>query len=213
VETVAAIAGENQMKCPYCDHDAQLVTGAVIYPRLPWLHEKLFYSCLPCNAYVGCHDGTVRPAHAAFDPIWKSRQLTRTAAYRWLARELRIEITDCHIGMFDVDTCRASGGNLFATTVKDGVRFILSLDRISYGMISYPSMSSNIYKIRSLGGTLVITLPQRVVKEWSLVAGDEATIKTAKHNGSDVIILEPLRHFGIPRNDRPKKNGSRTLRG
>jgi hypothetical protein len=44
-------------------------------------------------------------AHAAFDPIWKSRQLTRTAAYRWLARELRIEITDCHIGMFDVDTC------------------------------------------------------------------------------------------------------------
>jgi hypothetical protein len=121
VETVAAMAGENQMKCPYCNHDAELVTGAVIYPRLPWLHEKLFYSCLPCNAYVGCYDGTVRPlgrlanaelraakmaAHAAFDPIWKSRQLTRTAAYRWLARELRIEITDCHIGMFDVDTCK-----------------------------------------------------------------------------------------------------------
>jgi hypothetical protein len=83
------------MKCPYCNHDAELVTGAVVYPRLPWLHEKLFYSCLPCNAYVGCHDGTVRPlgrlanaelravrmaAHAALDPIWKSRQLTRTAA-------------------------------------------------------------------------------------------------------------------------------------
>lgn len=103
------------MKCPHCDNDARLVTGAVIYPHLPGLHEKLFYSCLPCDAYVGCHRGTTRPlgrlantelriarmtAHAAFDPIWKSRQLSRTAAYRRLAKELRIKEGECHIGQF-----------------------------------------------------------------------------------------------------------------
>jgi antitoxin component of MazEF toxin-antitoxin module len=77
-------------------------------------------------------------------------------------------------------------------------------------MIRYHSMS-NVYKIRSLGGTLVITLPQRIVREWSLVAGDEATLKTAKHNGSDAIVIEPLRQFGKSRETRPgpKGKGSR----
>ena len=107
--------------CPYCNQPAQLVGGDVIYPHLPWLHGKMFYSCVPCGAYVGCHDGTTQPlgclanaqlrvakmaAHTAFDPLWKSHRLTRTAAYRWLARELGIEVGDCHIGMFDVEQCR-----------------------------------------------------------------------------------------------------------
>lgn len=107
--------------CPYCNQPAPLVTEKEVYPDLPWLHDKSFYMCAPCGAYVGCHDGTTRPlgrlanaelriakmaAHAAFDPLWKSRLYTRRAAYSWLAKKLGIERDDCHIGGFDVETCR-----------------------------------------------------------------------------------------------------------
>lgn len=70
-------------------------------------------------------------------------------------------------------------------------------------MIVYQTMTSNVYKIRTLGGALVITLPQRIVREWSLVAGDEATLKTVKHNGSDAILLEPLRNMEL--REKPTK--------
>jgi antitoxin component of MazEF toxin-antitoxin module len=71
---------------------------------------------------------------------------------------------------------------------------------------------SNVYKIRSLGGTLVITLPQRIVREWSLVAGDEATLKTAKHNGNDAIVIEPLRQFGRRQESQSRKKENRNGR-
>ena len=111
--------------CPYCQQKAELVTGDVIYPHRPDLHQLQFWQCVPCMAYVGCHRGTTRPlgrladaelrqakqdAHAAFDELWK--QITpagtfdRSGAYKWLARQLGIEVRQCHIGMFDVETCR-----------------------------------------------------------------------------------------------------------
>jgi len=106
--------------CPYCNSEAVLVTGAVIYPHRTDLYNKYFYRCEPCEAYVGCHLNTQVPlgrlanaelrkakleAHNAFDPLWKSRKLTRTAAYAWLAEKLGIKVADCHIGMFDIPTC------------------------------------------------------------------------------------------------------------
>lgn len=106
--------------CPYCGTVAQLVTGEAIYPRRPDLWAKRFWSCPPCKAYVGCHPGTTTPlgrladatlrsakqaAHALFDPLWQRGEMTREKAYAWLARELGIPGKDCHIGMFDVDTC------------------------------------------------------------------------------------------------------------
>jgi hypothetical protein len=118
--------------CPYCDRPAALVTGAAIYPHRPDLFGLKFWQCAPCDAYVGCHkagahvdgvisDGTLplgrlanaalrkakSAAHAAFDPLWKSRSMKRGEAYRWLARELGISSANCHIGMFDIDACRA----------------------------------------------------------------------------------------------------------
>ena len=118
------------VKCPYCDGDAVLVTGEVIYPHRHDLNNLFFWSCDPCNAYVGCHkkgapigntrsDGTVplgrlanaslrkakSLAHAAFDPLWKSKNISRRSAYQWLANELAIDINDCHIGMFDLEMC------------------------------------------------------------------------------------------------------------
>ena len=46
-------------------------------------------------------------AHAAFDPLWKSKRMKRRDAYGWLARELGISRDNCHIGMFDIAACRA----------------------------------------------------------------------------------------------------------
>ena len=114
--------------CPYCNQPAALVTGAVIYPHRPDLHHKMFWQCKPCKAFVGCHDKGVgqgdgtkplgrlanaelrqwkQRAHAAFDPVWKARHMSRRDAYAWLAGQLGIKAEDCHIGMFDVDQCRA----------------------------------------------------------------------------------------------------------
>lgn len=82
--------------CPYCHGQVLLTTGEEIYPHRRDLYHKKFYICRPCNAYVGCHDGTTvalgpvanmtlrnirKRAHAAFDPIWKDGLMTRKGAY------------------------------------------------------------------------------------------------------------------------------------
>ena len=107
--------------CHYCFRKPELVGGDTIYPHRPDLYEKKFYLCRPCDAYVGCHPGTTEPlgrlanaelrkakqaAHAAFDPKWKGGDMKRKEAYAWLATQLGIDFNDCHIGMFDVETCR-----------------------------------------------------------------------------------------------------------
>lgn len=108
------------VSCPYCGKQAHLVGGKKIYPHRPDLYEKHFHECEPCGAFVGCHIGTVNPlgrlanaelrkkkmmAHALFDPIWRSGQMSRSEAYKMLAEKLGIEQKDCHIGMFDVAMC------------------------------------------------------------------------------------------------------------
>ena len=115
--------------CPYCHRAAELVTGAVIYPHRPDLLHRRFWRCEPCGAYVGCHRPNrrlglkgVEPlgrlanaelrrernrAHAAFDPLWQSGSLERGAAYAWLADAIGVTPENMHIGMLDVDGCRA----------------------------------------------------------------------------------------------------------
>lgn len=105
--------------CQHCGCEASLVTGREIYPHRPDLFHKSFYLC-QCGAYVGTHPGTTNPlgrpssaelraakaaAHALFDPIWKSKEMGRKAAYRWLAGELGIEPSETHIGWFDLEMC------------------------------------------------------------------------------------------------------------
>lgn len=108
--------------CAYCHRGAELVSGVKIYPHRLDLRGKSFWRCEPCAAWVGCHPGTVKPlgrlanaelrrakmkAHAAFDPLWKSGVLDRHSAYAWLAEVLGVSRADCHIGMMDVDACKA----------------------------------------------------------------------------------------------------------
>lgn len=111
------------VRCPYCRQDAVLVTGEVMYPHRPDLHQKKFWRCEPCAAWVGCHDGTTNPlgrladaelraaksaAHAAFDPLWtRPGGMRRKDAYKWLADQLQMPPSRCHIGWFDLEKCRA----------------------------------------------------------------------------------------------------------
>jgi hypothetical protein len=44
-------------------------------------------------------------AHAAFDPLWQSGRMSRTRAYKGLARRLGIPVQDCHIGRFGEEMC------------------------------------------------------------------------------------------------------------
>lgn len=109
--------------CPYCDKPAILVTGKEIYPHREDLYDKKFWSCEPCDAYVGCHKNSRKHAplgrlasknlrqlksiaHSHFDPIWRGREMSRSNAYQYLADRLGIDKRDCHIGMFDENTCR-----------------------------------------------------------------------------------------------------------
>jgi len=106
-------------KCPHCNQLAKLVTGEVIYPHRPDLHDRHFYMCKECDAYVGCHRGTKYPlgqlankklrslrmeAHEAFDEIWKGR-MSRSEGYKWLAFHMSMSATECHIGKMGVKNC------------------------------------------------------------------------------------------------------------
>jgi len=105
------------MICPYCNQSAELKDSSVIYGK----SYGLIYICFPCNAYVGTHRGTNTPlgtlanselrklrkqCHSIFDIKWKSGKMSRFEAYVWLSKQLKIDINQCHIGMFDVDQCK-----------------------------------------------------------------------------------------------------------
>lgn len=107
--------------CPYCDKYAVLTDGSEVYPNRPRLHEHKMWICRGCDAYVGCHEGTIRPlgdlankalraarmrAHELFNPIWMSKKMTRGQAYGEMAAKLGIDRRRCHIGMFDEAMCK-----------------------------------------------------------------------------------------------------------
>jgi hypothetical protein len=107
------------MICDYCQGPTELVGGVVIYPHLPELSDRQFYYCQPCQAWVGCHQGSTSPmgrlankelrqakmrAHDAFDTAWRGR-ISRRKAYRWLAEQMPVDRRKAHIGMFDVEQC------------------------------------------------------------------------------------------------------------
>jgi len=106
--------------CPYCGRDAELRTGADVHGHRPDLSRKRFWICVPCDARVGCHEGTDVPfgdlansqlrlarmqAHRLFDRIWLTGKLSRGDAYAWLADGLGIGVDQCHIGMMNVEMC------------------------------------------------------------------------------------------------------------
>lgn len=48
-------------------------------------------------------------AHDAFDTLWKRGggvRIGRSAAYKWLQESLSMTSEQCHIGRFDIETCK-----------------------------------------------------------------------------------------------------------
>lgn len=123
-------------KCNYCDRPARLTNGAKLYPNRPDVARRFFWVCEPCDAWVGCHakgnfvpmgggrrkysDGTLplgnlankelrtlrMQVHETMDRLWKSGKHTRLEVYTWLGEQLNRSPANCHIGMFDEETCR-----------------------------------------------------------------------------------------------------------
>ena len=103
--------------CRYCGGIIRLVPAADVYgsstERLGMQNEYL-YQCQNCNARVGCHKGTTRPLGDVANEILRLKRIeahqkmhtSRTKAYQWLARELKLPEEDTHIGGFEIDTCQ-----------------------------------------------------------------------------------------------------------
>jgi hypothetical protein len=110
----------DKVLCDYCGTSTTLVGGIKIYPHRKDLYERKFWLCEICGAYVGTYrNGSPlgrlanaelriekRKAHKAFDPLWQKGKQSRSEAYIWLAKELEISEDQCHIGMFDLNTCK-----------------------------------------------------------------------------------------------------------
>lgn len=113
--------------CPYCGKEAILVDSQEVYS----VSYGMIWLCRPCNAYVGCHENsdTHKPkgrlankelrqwrikAHELFDPLWKkkmvrdgcSKSVARKAGYKWLAGELGIPPSECHISWLSLEMCK-----------------------------------------------------------------------------------------------------------
>lgn len=116
--------------CPYCEGKTDYVDSSIVYNGKSF---GMIYLCKPCRAWVGVHEGTdnalgrlannelreyKKRAHAAFDPIWKTKSINniwkeylpktsnREKAYIWLSKQLGIKRENCHIGFFNVNICK-----------------------------------------------------------------------------------------------------------
>lgn len=86
--------------------------------------DRWFYGCPnypACQNTHGAHQESGEPmgipadaetrqwrirAHKAFDMLWKSGEMSRSAAYRLLQRIMDLPEDEAHIGRFDRDQCQ-----------------------------------------------------------------------------------------------------------
>ena len=97
----------------------------------------LFWSCPnwpDCDVAIGAHQETGEPlgtpvtkaerewrikAHDEFDKLWKDGSLSRSEAYHWLTKSMRLG-KQAHIGEMDVTQCRQVIGLCKLTPPKGG---------------------------------------------------------------------------------------------
>lgn len=117
------------VNCPYCGKEARITRGAAILPNRKDLRRARFFICDPCEAWVRCKPGTDEPMGRLANKVLrdlkhefnralerKVREMqavsgmshvdTMVAALTWLAKRLRIPITDCAPHLFDEFRCR-----------------------------------------------------------------------------------------------------------
>lgn len=111
-----------RMKCPYCG-------STVIYRSADGIYKEnskreMLYVCSRypvCDAYVRIHQGTRIPmgtpangelralrvqAHREFDLLHTSGIMTRSQAYRWLAKLVGLPEKEAHIGNMGEYNCK-----------------------------------------------------------------------------------------------------------
>lgn len=106
------------MNCPYCGQPAIFLSSKEFYGKD---YGSNIYLCRDCNAYVGTHGNTTKPlgtmanerlrglrkrAHNLFDPLWRSRHMSRSRAYKFMQEWMNLPAGKAHIGMFDERQCQ-----------------------------------------------------------------------------------------------------------
>lgn len=96
-----------KVKCPYCGKDAEYIDSKDYYSN--GVSYGMMYICWGCDARVGVHRNTDKPkgtlakrellklrieCHRLFDPLWKSKKMTRSEAYKYLEENTSVK----HIG-------------------------------------------------------------------------------------------------------------------
>lgn len=121
------------LTCQYCGQPAGYYPSSA--PFYQGRDYGPLWACVADDAQVGCHpDGSplgtlankqlrrVRIAvKEVFNPLWEDidaaypgipvrrghvRQVMRTRAYQWLAEQMKLPASECHIAMFDEVRCR-----------------------------------------------------------------------------------------------------------
>lgn len=102
-------------KCPYCGKSVVIVDSSAIYGA--GHSYGLMKTCRDfpkCDSYSG-HGATLankelrelrKKCHRKFDEIWKSGQMKRTEAYRWLGKQMKMTREQAHIALFRDEECK-----------------------------------------------------------------------------------------------------------
>lgn len=105
------------MNCPYCNKEAKWCENKEIYGK-NYGKSYMCYLCKDCDAYVGCHQNTVRPlgtmankelrmwrrkVHAYIDPLWLSKKIKRGKLYNKISDLVGFPF---HVGDADIETCQ-----------------------------------------------------------------------------------------------------------
>ncbi|WP_158636418.1 zinc-finger-containing protein [Luteimonas marina] len=109
-----------RVACPYCCRPAALLhsqSRGYPYPA----NWGPAWKCATCDACIRCYAGSERPlgslanaetrewrrrAHAALDAFWRDGGMSRSAAYRWMAKAMGLTKAEAHIGRMDPEACR-----------------------------------------------------------------------------------------------------------
>lgn len=113
--------------CRYCNGAVKLAENKEVYGR-NYGNNPFIYLCTNCRAYVGTHPmnppkplGTLanqelRKARENCKKPFKlyeekmqalaaSKKHGRYEAYKRLANEMKIQMSECHFGLFEIDQC------------------------------------------------------------------------------------------------------------
>lgn len=120
---------EKPPRCPYCKRPASILRGDMVYPNRKDLHDKLFWACQRCKAWVPCKPGTRIPdgplaneptrhlrrdLYDRLNALWMAKvEVTgvpewqaRKDAVEWIAHAMHIKVEDFTISTLSMSECK-----------------------------------------------------------------------------------------------------------